>query len=329
LNQYTTRALLEAAGAAPRCGDPLRPYRWLVGAAPGAGEYLAHVLGSPSGDLVCAEAADGAGGSALILGRLAPFESRILGPSIARLSDIVAWGPGKDGDALHRALHRAREMLGARGARHLIAAAMADEVEIQGALTGQGFHEIARKRSFFCSPENRGAVRPITLRHVVRPANDDDIPLLRGFAERFEYSQYRHIPGVTHEAVTRLYEAWIERACRREFASDVLVVEQAGRAAGFFAFKIDDTLLALTGKRLLRYGLTAVHSGQPALFSDLILGLQRYVMEGGGDGVQFDFYAQNSPVERMFERFCCFPAAEVIVYMGDALGAEPAAGRAP
>jgi len=318
LANVAAKNLLETEAAqTPRCGDPLRPFRWLVGANCTAGDYLAKALETASDEQVCAAARD-AGGSAMTLGRVARFESDLLDQPVARLSDIVAWGTAAAGGALDRSLRDAIEALDAKGARHIIAAAITDEVEIHAALAARGFQEIARKRSYYCSPSNRDAVRPIALRHVVRPATDADLPMLRALAPRFEYSQYLHIPGVTREAVARLYEAWIERALRREFASEVLVVEQAGRAAGFFAFKIDDTLQAMTGKRLLRHGLTAVETNQPALFSDLILGLQRYVMDGGGDGVQFDFYAENSPVERMFERFCCFPAADMVVYLGDA-----------
>jgi hypothetical protein len=318
LDNVTAKNLLESESAqTPRCGDPLRPFRWLVGAGCTAGDYLSRALDASSDDQVCAAVRDAAG-SAVTVGRVARFESDLLGQRIARLSDIVAWGPASDGNALDRSLSDALEALGAKGVRHVIAAAITDETEIHAALTAKGFREIAHKRSYYCSPANRDAVRPIGLRHVVRPATEADLPMLRGLAPRFEYSQYLHVPGVTREAVARLYESWIERALQRDFASEVLVVEQAGRTAGFFAFKIDDNLRALTGKRLLRHGLTAVEANQPALFSDLILGLQRYVMEGGGDGVQFDFYAQNSPVERMFERFCCFPAADMIVYLGEA-----------
>jgi hypothetical protein len=297
--------------ARPVLGDPLAAYRHLPKRTddPRAALVAWAEADNRAGITASVLRAENKGLSACACWRPSPFESECVRRRIAHLTALAGWGStaaaGLAAEALAAALDTAR----ASGIELILAKAARDDASATHALGRAGFRTVARKLTYFYLPAYRTQVAPIRSRHVVRPFRPQDLDHLVALGASFRHSQYRELPGVAGGDVDRLYESWIERACRGEFADAVLVAETEGQAVAFSSFKARADALAVSGLRVLGQGLGAVEPRASGALISLILKMQELVDRGAYDAAEFDFYEENAAVRRALERLGFRPVA--------------------
>lgn len=296
-------------------GDPLGEYAHypeLRIDAPTLLERVSDQLCAAHGLVVCAD--DSVGNCAFVAAHPSPFDTACLDVSIARLSQLVAWGPDPT-QILAKTLDGALDGLSVRGIEVVLAQPLVQETQIQQALGQGGFTVGSRKLSYYCPRNNRDRVKPARSPYRVRRYRPSDLNDLVELGQRFEFSQFLEIPQIDPSRVPGFYRAWIRNACAGQFADGVLVSETPdGRPCGLFSYKVRDDVRFATGLNILGHGLTAIDRRSPGAFLALVLEFQRMVSTGEADGVEFQFYEASTAVQRMFERFLCHHALSAQVY---------------
>ncbi|HKV91739.1 MAG TPA: hypothetical protein VJW20_04235 [Candidatus Angelobacter sp.] len=230
--------------------------------------------------------------------RAIPFDTGIYGMNMAEVMRLTA----HDRTAAFHLLSHLQQFTADSSIAHLACRVSADDVIGRHALENAKFLLMDTSVEYFWNPQLIEVIEQQNTWHVISSGQPVRIPKLgleyrvsvaedaqpladisRETFTRDTLSRYANDPALPLDLTGELYDRWARNAVAGKFGDFVLVVEAAGRPAGFQVLRCERTLSASTGFSIGTLGIAAVlpqYRGH-GVFPGLLAGVLKWGREHG------------------------------------------------